>query len=83
MLCLIFVIWGLGFGYVAIRVLITRNAKSVSGETVGIILVTPGFICFVLLATKGELLEAFLEMVILAAGCIFYVYRKRRGRRAG
>lgn len=82
LLCLIFVIWGLGFGYVAIRMLIARNAKPVSGETVGIILVTPGFIYFALLATKGELLKAFLGILILAAGCIFYVYNKRRVRRA-
>ena len=83
LLCLIFVVWGLGFGYVAIRMLITRKAKPVSGKTVGIILVTPLFIYFVLLATKGELLEAFLGILVLAIGCIFYVYNNRRGRRAG
>jgi len=53
LLCLIFLVWGVGFGYVAIRMLITKRAKSVSSKTVGIILVTPFFLYFALLATKA------------------------------
>ena len=54
LLCLILVVWGLGFGYVAIRMLITRKAKPVPSKTVGIILVTPFFVYFVLLATRAS-----------------------------
>lgn len=83
LLCLIFVVWGLGFGFVAIRMLVARKAKVASGKTVGIILVTPFYIYYVLLATKGELLEASLGILVLTMGCIFYVLYNRRRRRAG
>lgn len=80
--CLVFLVWGLGFGYVASRMLITQRANPVSGMTIGLILVTPYFIYFALLVTKGELLDGILGIVVLTIGCIFYVYNNRPGTRS-
>lgn len=72
LLCLIFLVWGSGFAFLALRLLLARRAGAVTRDAVVGILIGPFFVYFLLLGAKGQLLESVLGL--LAAGLVTLIY---------
>lgn len=78
LLCLICLGWGIGFAYVALRLLLVRRAGAVSKDVVVGILIGPFFVYFLLLGTRGQLLESALGLLAAVLATLIYYHSSRK-----
>ncbi|MDX1432024.1 MAG: hypothetical protein R3286_06200 [Gammaproteobacteria bacterium] len=78
LLCLICLGWGMGFAFVALRLVLVRRARAVSNDLVVGILIGPFFVYFLLLGTRGQLLECVLGLLAAVLATLIYYHSSRK-----
>lgn len=83
LLCLVLLGWGIGFAYVALRLVLLRSGGAVSKDTVVGVLIGPFFIYFLLLGTKGQILECVLGLLAATLATLIYYHSSRKHEQRG
>lgn len=83
LLCLGLLGWGIGFAYVALRLVLMRHPGAVSKDTVVGVLIGPFFVYFLLLGTKGQILECLLGLLAAALATLIYYHSSRKPENRG
>ena len=78
LLCLILLGWGIGFAYVALRLMFDRRPGAVTKDTVVGVLIGPFFVYFLLLGTKGQFLECGLGLLAVVLVTLIYYHSSRK-----
>lgn len=78
LLCLLFLGWGAGFAYISLRLLVFRDSGRVTRDTVVGVLIGPFFVYFLLLGTKGQLLECALGLLAAVLATLIYYHASRK-----